>query len=189
LIHVVLKRRGLIPRALPPVSLVLATWSEDSVAGLTATRYRGAPDEEAAVVATNRWVALFAAAVTRAVADAEQYEREVRTIQDGWRKAVGKVRSDSAVARLIEALPGAPVVTVQSGAALIGRSKQATNEAMRQLVAAGVLEQTTVGRRNRGFEAPALIDAFTALERRLASPDSDTLSSPSARPVPRRRIR
>jgi hypothetical protein len=57
------------------------------------------------------------------------------------------------------------------------------------LEAAGVLAQTTVGRRNRGFEAPALIDAFTALERRLASPDSDTLSSPPSHAVPRRRIR
>ena len=27
LIHVVLRRRGLAPRVLPPVSLVLATWS------------------------------------------------------------------------------------------------------------------------------------------------------------------
>ncbi len=189
LIQVVLKRRGLIPHALPPVSLVLATWSEDYVAGLTATRYRGAPSDEAAIVGTNRWVALFAAAMTRAVADAEQYEREVRTIQERWREAVGKVRSDSAAVRLIEALPGAPVLTVQAAAALIGRSNQATNEAIRQLQAAGVLQQTTVGRRNRAFEAPALIDAFTALERRLASPDSDTLSSPPARAVPRRSSR
>jgi hypothetical protein len=81
------------------------------------------------------------------------------------------------------------VLTVQAAAALIGRSNQATNEAIRQLEAAGVLQQTTVGRRNRAFEAPALIDAFTALERRLASPESDTLSSPPARAVPRRRIR
>jgi Fic family protein len=39
LIHVILKRRGLVCAALPPVSLVLATWSVDYVDGLTATRY------------------------------------------------------------------------------------------------------------------------------------------------------
>ena len=40
LIHVVLRLRGLVPHLLPPVSLVLATWSTDYVDALTATRYR-----------------------------------------------------------------------------------------------------------------------------------------------------
>jgi Fic family protein len=35
LIHLVLRRRGLAVRVLPPISLVLATWSRDKVAGLT----------------------------------------------------------------------------------------------------------------------------------------------------------
>src|SRR6201999_2938774 len=41
LVHVILRRRGVAPRLLPPVSLVLATWATDYVAGLTATRYSG----------------------------------------------------------------------------------------------------------------------------------------------------
>jgi hypothetical protein len=53
-------------------------------------------------------------------------------------------------------------------------------------VAAGVLKQTNLGRRNRAFAAPELLDAFTELERRLASPDGDTGSSGFARRVPRR---
>ena len=35
----------------------------------------------------------------------------------------------------------------------------------------GLLSQITVGRRNRAFEAPAIVNAFTDLERQLASPD------------------
>lgn len=186
LIQIVLKRRGLVTSALPPVSLVLATRSDDYVEGLTATRYRSAPDDPEAVDGINRWVSLFAAAMTRAVEDAHRYEQRVREIQSRWRQAVGAVRSDAAVLRLIEALPGAPVVTVQSAAGLIGRSNQATNQAVGQLVAAGALKQTTIGRRNRGFEATDLIDAFTALERQLASPEADTLTSPPARKVPYR---
>jgi Fic family protein len=187
LVHVLLKRRGLVGVVVPPVSLVLATWSEDYVAGLTATRSYNAPDSAEAVGGLNRWVSLFAAALTRAVADADNYERQVREIQAHWRAAVGKVRSDSAVLRLIEALPGAPLVTVQSAAALIDRSVQATNEAIADLEARGVLKQTTVGKRNRAFEATDLIDAFTAFERQLASPDADTRVSPPARSVPARR--
>ena len=44
LIHLVLRRRGLGLRVLPPISLILATWSQDYIAGLTGTRYVGAPD-------------------------------------------------------------------------------------------------------------------------------------------------
>ena len=52
-------------------------------------------------------------------------------------------------------------------------------------MAAGVLVQVSVGRRNRAYEAPELIDAFTAFERRLASPEGDTRVSVPARRVPR----
>ncbi len=187
LVHVLLRRRGLAPVVVPPVSLVLATWSGDYIAGLTATRSRKEPDTPEAVEGLNRWIALFAAAVRRAVDDAGEYERQVQEIQARWGDAVGKVRADSAVRRLIQALPGAPLVTVQSAATLIDRSVQATNEAIAHLQRSGVLEQTTIGARNRAFEATDLIDAFTALERRLASPEADTHVSPPARSVPARR--
>ena len=39
-----------------PVSLVLATWTEDCVAGLTATRYVGEPGPESAHLGINRWL-------------------------------------------------------------------------------------------------------------------------------------
>ena len=84
---------------------------------------------------------------------------------------------------------GAPLVTVQSAATLTGRSVQAVNAAIPRLLEAGVLEQTTVGRRNRAFEAIELIDSFTALERQLASPGADTWMSPPRRPVPSRPAR
>jgi hypothetical protein len=51
----------------------------------------------------------------------------------------------------------------------------------------GILKQVGVGRRNRAFEAPDVIDAFTALERQLASPGGDTRTSDPSRRVPRRR--
>jgi hypothetical protein len=50
-----------------------------------------------------------------------------------------------------------------------------------------VLTQVTLGRRNRAFEARELIDAFTDLERQLASPRGDTRVAPPSRRVPRRR--
>jgi Fic family protein len=174
LIHVILRRRGLAPRVLPPVSLVLATWSTDYIHALTTTRYRGSSDGRAAREGLNRWIALFATATRRAVDDAELYEQRVRELQSAWRVGAGKVRSRSAVDLLINALPGSPILTVQSAASLIDRSQQAVNEAIHRLLDAGVLAQITVGRRNRAFEAPELIDAFTDLERQLAAPANDS---------------
>jgi Fic family protein len=187
LIHVVLRRRGVAPKVLPPISLVLATWSRSYIEGLTATRYRGRADSSAAHDGINGWVGLFAAACHRAVDDAMAFEERVATIQQEWRAAVGTVRRGSAADLLVGVLPGAPVVSVSSAADLIGRSFQATNEAMTRLEAAGVVRQVNVGRRNRAFEAPAIIDAFTALERQLASPTGDTRSAPPDRPAPARR--
>ena len=187
LIHLVLRRRGLARRVLPPVSLVLAAWSRDYVAGLTATRYVGAPTSDEAIEGTNQWVALFATACRRAVEDAETFEGRVASLQERWRAHLGRVRANSAADLLIRALPGAPVVTVNGAAELIGRTFQATNEAIRRLVEAGVLSQVNVGRRNRAFEAPDLIKPFTDLERQLASPKGDTRSGRPTRRVPHRR--
>jgi Fic family protein len=189
LIHVILRRRGLAPHVLPPVSLVLATWAPDYVAGLTATRYGGPQTSAAAHDGLNRWVGLFATATRRAVSDAEQYEARVTELQAEWRQRLGGVRANSAADLLINALPGAPIVTVASAATLIGRSEQATNEAIPRLADAGILRQINVGRRNRVFEATEMIDAFTDLERRLASPEADTRFSPPTRTVPRRPTR
>lgn len=179
LIHVILRRRGIAPRILPPVSLVLAAWSTSYIEGLTATRYRGRADSSAAHEGINRWIALFSAACGRAVDDAATFEARVERIHEQWRAALGRVRAGSAAERLLAMLPGAPVVSVTSAANLIGRSFQATNEAMNHLESAGIVRQVNVGRRNRAFEAPAIIDAFTALERRLAGPAGDTRSARS----------
>ena len=186
LIHVILRRRGLAPHVLPPVSLVLATWARDYVAGLTATRYNGPQTSAAARDGLNRWMGLFGTATRRAVSDAEQYEARVAELQAQWRQRLGGVRANSAADLLINALSGAPVVTVASAATLIGRSEQAVNQAIPRLADAGILRQINVGRRNRAFEATEMIDAFTDLERRLASPDAGTRLSPPPRTVPPR---
>ncbi|MDT3443692.1 Fic family protein [Pseudofrankia sp. BMG5.37] len=186
LIHMVLRRRGLAADVLPPVSLVLATLARDYVAALTATRYVGPPDSGQARAASDSWIAMFAGACVRACADATDFERRIGAIQEDWYQRVGPVRPDSTLDRLLRMLPAAPVLTVQSASKLTGRSVQTSNDAVGRLVDAGVIRQVTVGRRNRAFEAGEAIEAFTLLERRLASPQGDTRVSPPARRVPRR---
>jgi Fic family protein len=187
LIHLVLRRRGIAVRTLPPISLILAAWSQDYVAGLTATRYLGKPNSKTAITGTNQWLALFATAARRAIEDAQTFEDRVSRLQIEWRERLGRVRANSAIERLIQALPGTSIVAVSGAAALIDRTYQATNEAIGRMVDAQILRQVNVGRRNRAFEAPELIKMFTDLERQLASPTGRTQTSPPTRRTPRRR--
>jgi Fic family protein len=187
LIHLVLRRRALATRILPPVSLVLATWASDYIAGLEATRYRGSASSNAAHDGLNLWVARFAAAARRAVDDASSFEIRTQALQREWRTKLGSVRANSAADLLLRALPGAPLITVNSAAVLVGRSFAAANDAIARLSGAGILRQVTVGHRNRAFEAPAIIEAFSDLERQLASPEGNTRTSELTRKVPRRR--
>ena len=187
LVHMIMRRRGLATRVLPPISLILATWSDQYIAGLTATRYIGEATSDEATAGINRWIALFATACRRAVEDAETFEDRVQALETSWRQRLRRVRADSATALLLGALPGAPIITVTGAATLIGRSFQATNEAITRLVKADILQQVNVGRRNRAFEAPELITALTDLERTLASPAGNTHTSKPTRPVPQQR--
>jgi Fic family protein len=187
LIHVILRRRGLVERVFPPISLILATRATDYIAGLTATRYQGDETSQSAHGGMNLWMGTFAAAATRSVSDAFAFEKRVGEIEEAWRKRVGRVRRDSATDRLIRALPGAPMVTVSGASELIGRSFQQTNEAISRLSGANVLKQVTIGKRDRAFEASEIVDAFSDLERQLGSPEGDTLPSPPTRRVPYRR--
>jgi Fic family protein len=187
LVHFVLRTRGLATRVLPPISLVLATWADDYINGLQATRYPGPASSRAAHEGINTWVARFAAASQRAVTDAIGFEETSHLLQEEWRARLGTVRANSATDLLLHKLPGAPILTVSSAASLIGRTFKPANDAVARLVGAGILTQVKVGRRNRAFEAIDVIEAFTTLERRLASPGGDTRTSEPSRPVSRRR--
>jgi Fic family protein len=187
LIHVVLRRRGLAPKFVPPISLLLATWSDDYVAGLMTFRHLSEPDSPERSHAAVEWLRTFASATTRACADAQRYSADIAALDATWRARLGRVRANSSVDSLLGVLPGAPIITVESASKLIGRSKARTTDAVNTLAKAGVLTQRNIGRqRYRVFEATDVLDLFTALERALASPTGDTLVDRPLRRVPNR---
>src|SRR5205823_14556578 len=79
LIHVVLRRRGLAPRYIPPVSLVLATDQRSYVRGLTTYR-------EYTSDAVASWIGLFAQAVRRSAQEAEGFAERIAQLQAEWRR-------------------------------------------------------------------------------------------------------
>ena len=180
-IQLVLRRRGVATRVVPPVSLVLATRANDYVNALDATRADGS-----VLDGLLSWVELFLSATGRACREADGFAADLAQLEADNRARLGRVRAKSAVALLVSALPALPVFSVNTAAAHIGRSFPVTAAAVERLRHAGVVKQVGIGRRNRAFEVVGLFEAFTGFERVLASPDADTYTSPPSRPVPSR---
>lgn len=174
--QLVLRHRGLAPRLLPPVSVVLATRKRAYYTALAGFRYRGSAGGEEARAGVSRWVSRYSAVCVHAVAEADWLVTRARRVQDAWRERAGLLRAHSAVSRLISALIGAPVVNAGSAAFLIGRKYYAANSAISALVNAGVLHQINDGNHNRVYEAPDIISIYAALRRQLGNSYAGTMA-------------
>ena len=194
LIHTVLTRRGLTPSAILPISLVLATFREDYVRGLTAFRHTSPAGSAEAIAATNIWLEEFAKAVERAATQADALRQQVAELRADWlerlehhRNSSGRqrgLRSDSATHQILGDLPSTPVLTTTTVKRIHHVSPAAASKALNELKAAGILTDRSAGTRIRTFSADEVLDLITATERRLASTRFDTRTSPPNRPVP-----
>ena len=187
LIHTVLQRRGLAPRVVPPISLVLSTWSDSYIQGLTAFRHEGSADSAQRDDALQPWLDTFATAARRACDDAMGYSDRINQLTDEWNHKLGRYRKGSALDLLLERLPGVPLLTPEMAAQLTARSPVAARAAITQLLEAGILRlRPSSSPRSRVLEAPSVIHLLTSLERSLATPGGNTLRQRPARPVPDR---
>ena len=168
LIHVVLRRRGLAPRLVPPISNALAAHPGGYVEGLIAFRHLGPSDSAERSTAAATWLREFATAARLACNAAEQHSVSIETLISRWRVKLGGVRANSSTALLVGVLPGTPIVTAETASKLIARSKDRTTEAINSLVEAGILRQRNVHKqRYRVFEAPEVVELFNDLEKML----------------------
>jgi Fic family protein len=177
LIHIVLRRRSVAPRYVPPISLVLATSQKAYIGGLTA--YRAYTAE-----GINSWVATFAQATRTAGERATEFAVELSRLQEVWRARARVRRRGSTADQLIAKLPAEPVMDINTAAALTGSVYEAARLAIEQLVEAQILHRVGTRERDRLYEARELFDLVDNLERRLATPPRQRRR---ARPVPRTR--
>ena len=167
LVQVLLRRRGIAPAFVPPISLVLAAKKDRYIRGLVAYR----EDDFAG------WLEMFAVATARSARLAERYLGLVAELQESWRGRLREkedLRSDAAAWGLIDVLPGYPFVTVAVAVAAmessgIRRARSAVQVAIAQLESAGVLHPVSTSKRNRAWEADGLLDLVAALEQEAGS--------------------
>lgn len=154
LIHVLFRRRGLAPRYVPPISLVLGANKDAYVAGLEG--FRAGKEEE--------WMVQFARAVEVAAERAREFSTRVTALQEKWREQLGPVRRDAAVLPLIKVLPKYPVVTAAVAEQEIGRSRPATIAALARLEEIKVLTRHRNQKLGDGWEAKQLFGLLHRFE-------------------------
>ncbi len=158
LIHVVLRRRGVAPAYVPPVSVAMAAARDRYITGLTA--FRG--DDVSA------WIEYFAAAIARSAELATQYLAAVGALMEDWRSTLSSSasapRADAAAWRVIDILPAHPILTAAAAIVATGRARSQVYQALEQLEHAGVLLPTSSSRRNRSWEGAGMLDLIETME-------------------------
>lgn len=158
LVHVILRRRGVAARFVPPVSIVLAARPDSYVDGLTAFREGRVAD----------WIGSFAGAAARAATVSIDLADRVAALQAAWRERAGRPRTGSAAAKLIDLLPALPVLSAPTARGAIRVSQQQTLAALKSLAEAGVVRQISEGTYDRQYAATELFDLLAAYEEQVA---------------------
>ena len=157
LIHMILRRRGIVATFVPPISVALAARPNQYVAGLTTFREGGiAP-----------WCASFAGACERAAAVSSDLARQVAMLVETWRERAGRPRRDSAAARIIPLLPAHPIASAATIRDAIGARHQRALEGLKVLAERGVIRQISPGDYDRQYAADELFDLIEAFEDQL----------------------
>ena len=142
------------------------------------------------------WISFFLGAVVLACDQAERISAELADVREEWNESLQKwvaregggraLRRDSAALRILEGLPGAPVLTIATASRIYGVSRTAASRGLETLRAAGILATESIGAGRRAYTARAVLDTITWAERRLASTRFDTCICAPARAVPAR---
>lgn len=157
LIGMIMIKRGLAQSAVPPVSLVLGANADLYIRGLTSYRYSNADD----------WFTFFSDVVATGASAAATLAESIANLQEEWLEQAGNPRMGSAPRRLIESIPAQPVLTLAHAVELTGLSDEASRQALNRLEAAGVIRETTAGKRNRVWESVGLFALMDEFERAI----------------------
>jgi Fic family protein len=158
LIHAVLRRRGIAPRFVPPVSIVLAARANAYVDGLVGFR----------TGRISEWCASFAAACEHAATLSSELSAAITALRIRWVERAGRPRRDSAAARIMNVLPAQPITSAATVRAAIGSSHQRALDGLKLLAEAKILRQITEGGWDRQYAADELFALVEDYETRIA---------------------
>ena len=161
ILQLVFSRRKLLDGTAFPISLHMALTPHDFYRGMTATINNltlPEPDQRE----LNAWFKYFSECCQVSSSKVREFETNADALVNGWISRLG-ARSDSVSNLVLMALPGMPVFTAASAAEYVDRSFKRVSSCIDELVELGAIRQITKGKRNRVFESPAIMDAYTSI--------------------------
>ena len=164
LVYAILRRRGLLGEYVPPISLVLDAAPRNYTSSLAAYQRRRSASEHPA----DLLVQTFSQAAEIASGQAEVLRDDVDTLRGRWREQLEGLRSDAAAWKLLDELPGRPVLTAPSVGKLLEISPPAANRALQQLQERSIITPLNEKKWGRAWEASELLSLVEAFERRVA---------------------
>lgn len=111
----------------------------------------------------------FGQATEIACREAGTLREDVGELQARWREQLEGLRSDAGAFKLIDVLPGRPVLTVSTAAEAVGVSVPAASRAIDQLEGRGIVRPLNARKWGRGWEASELVKLVEEFERRVSS--------------------
>jgi Fic family protein len=159
LVNTVLRRRGVTTTVVVPLASALVARREAYFGVLTDYR-QGDPEPI---------IAAFARASTLAAQESRVTAARMAEFPQAWRDAVGRVRSDSATARLLALLPGMPVLSAEEAEERLGGATSALYRALDRLVDAEVLRPLTDRKRNQVWGVSDMLDELDDLNVRIGA--------------------
>ena len=182
LIHAALVSAGLTNRAVP-ISDALSRDRSGYYDALNATRIVCAPDDAAArSAAMHDWVRVFSDACAEANRQAAAATRNVESMAARWQSAA-RFRSDSAAARLMDALPSMPVLDARMVSRRLGVTERAARGALTSLEAAGIVRRTG-GRRNKRYTVPDMVGMLRRMTPDGGLPQHQVAATHAPTPAP-----
>lgn len=157
LIHVILRRRGVVTRGIAPLSLALVADRQAYFDGLV--RYQQGD--------LHAWLSQFARAAEHAARAGRDLAQRLAALRGEWDRvdAIVGVRSDAVVRRILAGLSSHPVTDANRAAERYGVTPTAARAALNQLEDAGILRQVSVARGARVWEAHEIFAILDDIER------------------------
>ena len=156
LIHVVLRKRMAIKKAIVPISTALLANTERYFSAL----------EQMRMGDLDGWVIEFAKAASTAAREGMHLASDLRTLSERW-LSLCSPRSGSALESILSALIRQPIVNLELLQTIVNVADKNIYDAIDTLADAGVLQETTGGRRNRVWIAPDVVDLVQRFESRV----------------------
>jgi len=159
LVNTVLRRRGATSTVVVPLASALVARRDAYFDVLTQYR-EGDPTPI---------VSVFATASRLAAEESQVTAMRMAAFPEMWVDALGRVRVDSTVARLLDVLPTMPVLSAKEAEAAMGVAPSALYRALDRLVEAGVLRPLTYRKRNQVWGVSDVLDELEDLNARIGA--------------------